>query len=237
MNFAAIADIHGNLLALEAVLADIARRGISTIVNLGDLLSGPLWPAETADRLQSLNLPTVSGNHERQLLTLPREKMGLSDQYTIDAISKDHVAWLTTLPATLALQDDVFLCHGTPQDDLTYFLEEVTKEGVREASLQMVTARAEGCTPRASLDPTVNPSSSIPYGQTKVPEPQPRLLSTRQPDYRRSRPSPAWPHRSCDGPNSGKTGDCHVDEKPLAWATWSSMAAKRCTGIRPANPI
>ena len=65
MNFAAIADIHGNLLALEAVLADIARRGISTIVNLGDLLSGPLWPAETADRLQSLNLPTVSGNHER----------------------------------------------------------------------------------------------------------------------------------------------------------------------------
>ena len=58
--------------------------------------------------------------------------------------------------------------------------------------------------------------------------------STRLP---RSRPSPAWPHRSCDGPNSGRTGDCHVDEKPFAWATWSSMAAKRCTGIRPANPI
>ena len=123
MNFAAIADIHGNLLALEAVLADIARRGISTIVNLGDLLSGPLWPAETADRLQSLNLPTVSGNHERQLLTLPREKMGLSDQYTIKAVSKDHVVWLATSPATLTM-DDVLLCHGTPQDDLTYFLEE-----------------------------------------------------------------------------------------------------------------
>ena len=94
MQFAAIADIHGNLLALEAVLADIAQRGISKIVNLGDLLSGPLWPAETADRLQSLNLPTIRGNHERQLLTLPREKMGPSDQYTIDAISPDHVAWL-----------------------------------------------------------------------------------------------------------------------------------------------
>lgn len=65
MKFAAIADIHGNLLALEAVLADIAQRGIFKIVNLGDLLSGALWPAETADRLQSLNLPTVSGNHER----------------------------------------------------------------------------------------------------------------------------------------------------------------------------
>ena len=59
MKFAAIADIHGNLLALEAVPADIAQRGISKIVNLGDLLSGPLWPAETADRLRALNLPTI----------------------------------------------------------------------------------------------------------------------------------------------------------------------------------
>ena len=151
MQFAAIADIHGNLLALEAVLADIAQRGISKIVNLGDLLSGPLWPAETADRLQSLNLPTIRGNHERQLLTLPREKMGPSDQYTIDAISPDHVAWLATLPATLALEDDVLLCHGTPQDDLTYFLEEVTAEGVREASLETVTARAVGCNARLIL--------------------------------------------------------------------------------------
>ena len=145
MKFAAIADVHGNLLALDAVLADIARRGISRIVNLGDLLSGPLWPAETADRLRALNLPTIRGNHERQLLTLPREKMGLSDQYTINAISNDHVAWLTTLPVTFALYDDVFLCHGTPQDDLTYFLEEVTEEGVRAASLETVTARAIGC--------------------------------------------------------------------------------------------
>ena len=150
MQFAAIADIHGNLLALEAVLADIARRGVSTIVNLGDLLSGPLWPAETADRLRALNLPTISGNHERQLLTLPQEKMGLSDQYTIDAISQDHLAWLATLPATLAM-DDVLLCHGTPQDDLTYFLEEVTTEGARQASLETVTARAAGCDARLIL--------------------------------------------------------------------------------------
>ena len=44
MQFAVIADIHGNLPALEAVLADIAQRGISKVVNLGDLLSGPLPP-------------------------------------------------------------------------------------------------------------------------------------------------------------------------------------------------
>ena len=148
MIFAAIADIHGNLPALEAVLADIAQRGISSVVNLGDLLSGPLWPAETAGRLQPLNLATIRGNHERQLLTLPREAMGLSDQFTIAAIAKEHLNWLATLPSTLPSTpaiDGVFLCHGTPQDDLVYFLEDVTEEGVHQASPEAVTARAEGC--------------------------------------------------------------------------------------------
>jgi predicted phosphodiesterase len=42
MRLAAIADVHGNLLALEAVLADIAAFGISEVVNLGDHVSGPL---------------------------------------------------------------------------------------------------------------------------------------------------------------------------------------------------
>ena len=65
LRIAAISDIHGNLPALEAVLADIARRGADLVVNCGDILSGPLWPAETAERLMALNLPTIAGNHER----------------------------------------------------------------------------------------------------------------------------------------------------------------------------
>jgi hypothetical protein len=42
MKFAAIADVHGNCFALEAVLADIAAIGITDVVNLGDHVSGPL---------------------------------------------------------------------------------------------------------------------------------------------------------------------------------------------------
>lgn len=141
MTFAALADIHGNVLALEAVLADIGRRGLTRIVNLGDLLSGPLWPAETADRLQPISLSTIAGNHERQLLTLPYSKMGLSDQYTTDHLSKDHLSWLGTLPATLTL-DDIFLCHGTPTSDLAYFLHDVRANGVYPSSLSDVGARA-----------------------------------------------------------------------------------------------
>src|SRR2546423_1906731 len=67
MKIAAISDIHGNLPALDAVLADIAAQGVDVTVNLGDILSGPLWITETADRLRALDLPTLAGNHERQL--------------------------------------------------------------------------------------------------------------------------------------------------------------------------
>jgi len=61
MKIAAISDIHGNLFALDAVLADIDRRDVDLIVNLGDILSGPLLPRETADRLMALDLPTIRG--------------------------------------------------------------------------------------------------------------------------------------------------------------------------------
>jgi len=42
MRIAFVSDIHGNLAALDAVIADIARRGVHEVVNLGDTLSGPL---------------------------------------------------------------------------------------------------------------------------------------------------------------------------------------------------
>ena len=53
MRIALLSDIHGNLAALEAVVADIDRRGADRIVNLGDSLSGPLLPRETAQYLMA----------------------------------------------------------------------------------------------------------------------------------------------------------------------------------------
>lgn len=59
MRFAAIADIHGNALALEAVLFDIERAGIKQTVNLGDVFSGPLDAAGTARLLEERDFPTL----------------------------------------------------------------------------------------------------------------------------------------------------------------------------------
>jgi predicted phosphodiesterase len=138
----AISDIHGNLAALDAVLEDIDRRGCDLVVNLGDILSGPLQPAETADRLMALDLPTIRGNHERQLLEQAPERMGASDAYARACLGDTHMDWLRGLPTSLRLEGGVHLCHGTPRSDLEYFLEETGTDGVHPAALDVVRERA-----------------------------------------------------------------------------------------------
>jgi len=141
MRIAALSDIHGNLWALDAVLADIKNRQVDQIVNLGDILSGGLHPEQTADRLMPLSLPTISGNHERQVLTDSPANMSLSDEHAAKNLRADQLRWIADLPSTLRLNEDVLLVHGTPQSDLVYYLETVTSDGIRCANIAEVTQR------------------------------------------------------------------------------------------------
>jgi predicted phosphodiesterase len=129
MIFAAIADIHGNAAALDAVLTDIERQGIDDIVNLGDCLSGPLEAGRTADRLMALGLPTVRGNHDRYLIETPPDALGASDAHAQAQLSPRHFDWLGSLPSSLVHRDEVFLCHATPDDDSLYWMEQVSRDG------------------------------------------------------------------------------------------------------------
>ncbi len=149
MRIAALSDIHGNLGALDAVLADIARRRVDLTVNLGDLLSGPLLPRETADRLMALDLPTVRGNHERQLLASDRGAMAPSDRYAAERITALQRDWLAALPATLPVTDDVLLCHATPWSDTDCFLEDIRDGELLPAPRSSIEARTGEC--RAGL--------------------------------------------------------------------------------------
>lgn len=72
MKFAAIADVHGNCVALDAALADIADLGLKDIVNLGDHVSGPLEARRTADLLMERGLPSIRGDLDRRLVELDR---------------------------------------------------------------------------------------------------------------------------------------------------------------------
>jgi predicted phosphodiesterase len=125
MKFAAIADVHGNCAALEAVLADIAATGITEVVNLGDHVSGPLEPRRTADMLMARGFPSIQGNQDRVLV----EKRGRNGR-PFTWLDDSHMDWLASLPATLLYRDDVFLCHGSPRSDETYWLDRVTRDGL-----------------------------------------------------------------------------------------------------------
>lgn len=145
MRIALVSDIHGNLPALEAVVADIRRRGADLIVNLGDSLSGPLLARETAQYLMAEGWPTLAGNHERQILEITSERPGgASDAHAHAQLGAAELAWLRALPGTLRLSDEVFLCHGTPRSDLEYFLESVAAPGVRVAEAAEVAERLAG---------------------------------------------------------------------------------------------
>ncbi len=142
MIFAALSDIHGNSAALDAVLSDIGRRGIREIVNLGDSLSGPLDPAGTAERLIALDLPTVSGNHDRALVDRPPEMQGLWEQWTYPLLAPLHLDWIGSLPQMLD-RDEVMLCHGSPRGDEDNWLHDRDGQGgMRERSLDEVAERA-----------------------------------------------------------------------------------------------
>ncbi|MEL6737191.1 MAG: metallophosphoesterase family protein, partial [Pseudomonadota bacterium] len=147
MKFAALADIHGNALALEAVLQDMKSLGISDAVNLGDFFSGPLDAAGTAALLSDRGFPSICGNHDRYLVEQSRSDMGPSDRVAFDQLGKAQLDWIKGLPKTRTVFDDVFMCHGTPTSDSQYWLERVNDDGtVRSATLQEIEAEAVGVT-------------------------------------------------------------------------------------------
>jgi predicted phosphodiesterase len=127
-SFAVIADIHGNRWALEAVLQDIERRSIQQVVNLGDNLTGPLDPAGTADLLIERGIASVCGNDDRVLFARSGE-YSASLRYTLEQLAQRHLDWLRSLPATMVMDGELFVCHGD-LFDAPYLLEQVEASGV-----------------------------------------------------------------------------------------------------------
>lgn len=141
---AVLADIHGNRWALDAVLADLDRRGVAQIVNLGDCAYGSLDPVGTLDRLMARRIPTVSGNQDRIVHAPPAALLSTADHHFIQArLRPEQIAWCAQLPASLVVSA-VFCCHGTPASDEAYLLEEVTPHGVQLRSDAAISALLAG---------------------------------------------------------------------------------------------
>ncbi len=125
---ATLYDVHGNLAALEAVLAEIPDE--ATIVVGGDVCAGGEQPAETLERLRALGdrVRWLRGNTDRELM--PGEP-GLAPPGVLEparaALSDEQIAFLHGLPETVRIGDTLF-CHASPRNDLDVFTER-TEEG------------------------------------------------------------------------------------------------------------
>lgn len=148
---AVLSDIHGNLPALEAVVEDAQANGATGFLNLGDILSGPLWPRETAEWLMARDWPTIAGNHERQVLTGTPGRMGTSDAFASAQLADNHRAWLAGLPTRLELDNGLLACHGSPASDLEHLLFDHVDGTLRPAAADEVARRIGPCGQRLIL--------------------------------------------------------------------------------------
>jgi putative phosphoesterase len=131
---AALNDVHGNLPALEAVLAE--ARDVDLIVFGGDVAAGML-PRETLDLLMSLeNARFVQGNADRAMVemfdgTRELEPEGVADEWAISQLDRARRDFLSSFEPTVSV-DGVLFCHATPHDDETIFTRITPDETVRE---------------------------------------------------------------------------------------------------------
>ena len=128
---AIVSDVHGNLTALDAVIADVERRGIEHVVHGGDLVLGGCQPAQVLDRVSELGWPGILGNtdemlwrpeeQERQVARAPKLRDYLAllfDDFapaTVELLGEERLARLRRLPGEHR-EGPLLVVHASPGD-------------------------------------------------------------------------------------------------------------------------
>jgi putative phosphoesterase len=139
MRYAFFSDIHSNIVALEAVLADIAASGVDERYALGDLIGYAPWPNEVLERLRGEAIPIVMGNYDDGT-GFDRAECGCAYNHPVEkawgdagfAWTKEHTSevnkeWLRTLPPQIRFEADghrFLLVHGSPRRMNEYLYED-----------------------------------------------------------------------------------------------------------------
>ena len=145
MKYALISDIHANLPALDAVLAEIGReRDVDATYHLGDLVGYAPWPNEVVERLSDARIEGISGNYDSTVATdykhcgcryedaRQEELSHVSYAWTRAHVSPETKSLLGALPFRLDLRPlgghvagpTLTLVHGTPLNNVTYWTED-----------------------------------------------------------------------------------------------------------------
>jgi len=149
MRVAALYDIHGNLPALEAVLADVDELAVDRVVIGGDFIWGP-FPSETVERLRALGerALVIAGNSEREVVDRLDETDELPPhlvapvRWTAERLTEEQLEFVAGLPKTVELDIDglgpTVFCHATPRSD-----EELITKATPDDALARVLADVE----------------------------------------------------------------------------------------------
>src|SRR5918912_85406 len=114
MRIAIVSDIHGNLVALEAVLGDLERQRADLIVHGGDLAFNGPRPVECVERVRELGWPGVRGNMDEALET--RRGRHPSVDWAREKVGDELSGWLQELPMAWREGDEIALVHAVPGD-------------------------------------------------------------------------------------------------------------------------
>jgi predicted phosphodiesterase len=152
MRVALISDIHANLPALDAVLADIAERRVDATFHLGDLVGYAPWPNEVVRRIRDLGIAGVSGNYDSTVAgnykhcgcryedARQEAESHRSFQWTLEHTDAESRAFLGALPFRLDSRPggghlpgaSLILVHGTPTLNTLYWTEDRPDEFCRQ---------------------------------------------------------------------------------------------------------
>jgi len=145
MRIAILADIHGNLPALEAVLADLTQQAPDAVYLLGDSINRCPWNNEVLDCLTARGWPSICGNHELVIgrLGTPQNRPPFTDRvrfptlwWTAEQLTPRHLQAIRLLPAELRLDLDgcppLRLLHGKPGNPFVGFLPEAHDESLAD---------------------------------------------------------------------------------------------------------
>lgn len=132
MRIALFSDVHANLPAFEAFLADLDSQKVDAVYCLGDMIGYNIWPNEVIAEIRRRGIATLMGNHDQK-----------TKGYAYELVSADNRAYLYTLPAFIKLEFqnlNIVLAHGSTRSINEYVLEDLDETYVLD---MMAEAKAD----------------------------------------------------------------------------------------------
>ncbi len=172
MRYLVISDLHANLPAVDAVIADAGTIGYDKVLVLGDLVGYGADPAAVIDRTLALSpAAMIRGNHDKvcagvESPVLFNDVARVAAEWTHNTLSAEHLKMLADLPkGPVLVTDDIEICHGTPFDEDFYLFEEA------DAMRAMSVSRARICLFGHTHVPTLFAKVDDPFGsETDTPD-------------------------------------------------------------------